>query len=138
MWGKIFSFFSEWHVHFIPKKLIVNTSEIVQMCCMVNPKHYTGWTIKIYHYWNGVFIRQFGDIEVYQNTANLSLSYSEYTDTGEYVCSMNIHEAIFTSAVSLHVLGNLLLFCCIVYDILIFLIFVNGNSSTLKERVKIW
>lgn len=77
---------------------------------MVNPKHNSGWAIKIYHYWNGVFVRQFGDIGVDQNTANLSFSYSEYTDTGEYVCSMSIHEAIFTSAISVHVLGNFLIF----------------------------
>ena len=112
-----FPFFSDLHIDIFPKTVTYSTYETIQINCTLNPKQHRNWTFSWKHYWNGVFIRTL-EYTITDNIAVLDLSFCDYTDNGEYTCTLHVEGGDFAATSFVHVQGIVFYFlaCNILTD----------------------
>ena len=108
-------FFSDLHIVFFPKTVACCTYETIQINCTLNPKQHRNWTFNWKHYWNGVFIRTL-EYTITDNIAVLDLPFCDYTDNGEYTCTLHVEGGDFAATSFVHVQG--LVFCFLACNVL--------------------
>ena len=110
-----FSLFSDLHIDIFPKKVAYSTYEPIQINCTLIPKQHRNWTFSWKHNWNGVIIRTL-EYTITDNIAVLDLPFYDYTDNGEYTCTLHVEGGDFAATSFVHVQG--LVFCLLACNVL--------------------
>ena len=111
-------FFSDLHIDISPKTVTYSTYETIQINCTLNTKQHRNcrnWIFSWKDYWNGVFIRIL-EYTITDNIAVLDLPFCDYTDNGEYTCTLHVEGGDFAATSFVHV--QCLVFCFLACNIL--------------------
>ena len=110
------------YIDIFPKTVTYSTYETIQINCTLNPKQYGNWTFSWKHYWNGVVIRTL-KYTITDNIAALDLPLCDYTENGEYTCTLHVTGGDFAATSFVHVQGVVFTFLHVMY----YLIYKKSN-----------